>query len=212
MENPYIFITPLTSKLGVSVCVTSDLCSGGFRFEPWFTDNNDWSFFVVYLRQAGNIPYNVSNYILTVFFHILSNPFFIVRPTIWYYIVWAIVGNVVLSLDVLERISCVVWNGELFTFGLLSSFFVSHYKLQHSVLLHEMADIMCTQLHIYITVHSSKLHRQELGKWFTFGIPTNFKSEFTTVHTDITLIIFKFKSIVNYIQLLFLHSYRKQVN
>lgn len=69
-----------------------------------------------------------------------------------------------LSLDVLESISCVVCNGELFTFDLLSIFFVSHYKLQYSVLLHEVADIMCTQLHIYITVHSSKLHRQEPGK------------------------------------------------
>jgi hypothetical protein len=81
-------------------------------------------------------------------------------------IVWATVRNVVLSLDVLESISCVVWNRELYTFGLLSVFFVSHSRLYYSVLLHEMADVMCTQFHIYITLHSSKLHRQELGKWF----------------------------------------------
>lgn len=46
---------------------------------------------------------------------------------------------------------------------------------------------------------------RNLEKLFTFGIPT-------TVHTDIPLILFTFKSIVNYIHLLFLHSYRKQVN
>ena len=167
---------------------------------------------MVFIPYVEKMHGTISLKLYSVYFHILSTPFCIVHPIIWYHIVWATVRNVVLSLDVLERISCVVWNGELYTFGLLNVFFVSHSKLQYSLLLHEMADVMCTQLHIYITVHSSKLHRQELGKWFNFGIPTNFKSECTTIHTDITLILFKFKSVVNFIHLHFCHSYRKQVN
>ena len=103
-----------------------------------------------------------------------------------------------------------VWDGELFTFGLLSVFFVSHYKLQYSALLHEMADVMCTQLQYTSLFTVQNCADRNLENDLPLE-SLHFKSECTTVHTDITSILFKFKSIVNYIYFFFTFTENKLI-
>jgi hypothetical protein len=116
----------------------------------------------------------------------------------------------VLSLNVLERISYVVWDGELLTFDLLSVFFVFHYKLKYSALLHEMADVMCTQVQFTLLFTVQNCADRNLENDLPLE-SLHFKSECTTVHTDITLILFKFKSIVNDIYFFFTFTENKLI-